>query len=1241
MTLCLVAVLSSCATYQLNYSSEGENWAPALPDKPVSQTIFLIGDAGNAKDGKIPPALSLLGQQLKRAQKNSTLVFLGDNIYPNGMAPAKKEEERADNEFRLRAQLDILKDYPGKTYFIPGNHDWYKYGVDGLKRQKKFIEDYLDEKDVWQPDCGCGDPKVVDVTDDLVLIMIDSEWWLTDWEGETEINQNCEAKSRENFKLLFEAALKSNREKNVIVALHHPLYSMGPHGGAFPLKDHLFPLTRVHKNLWLPLPIVGSVYPFYRSAIGTKSDMAHPEYRAFRDFVLSVAQKNGQFIFVSGHEHSLQYTEAGNQFFIVSGAGSKRSPTRAGQGTQFAYGNYGFSELIVYEDGSVWVQFWSVDATDEAKGKVVFRKQVKGPLPGKQSLSAQDIPALDTEQKEISLPIFNESVDRKGLRKVFWGAHYRQAYNTFLDYPVLDLSAYQGGVTPVKKGGGYQTNSIRLEAPDGRQYTMRSIIKDASRTIAYPLSQSTLIQNVYADAFNSAHPLAAQAVPPLARAAGVYHTNPRIFYIPQQRALGNYNEDFGNALYLVEERPDGKGWKDHPNLGNPDEIISTHDVIEAIKEHHNHRIDFRAVARARIFDLLIGDWDRHDDQWRWAKIKGPDQTLYRPIPRDRDQAFSKYDGVVYSLARRLVPASRPLRAYAAYEKKIHWSHYGARYFDPTFLSGATWEIWEKELEEIQKSLTDEVIYRAFESTWPDDLYQLDGYRIAQTMIERKKNLAQMARSFYAFHAKKVDVLGTHKKDLFEVVHAKDGTTRIRVYDTNKEGKKGRMMYERTFRYPETKEIRLYGLDNDDVIQLSGDGQKGPLIRIIGGEGKEDIRDASKVKAIIYDDEGKDLTIQRGPKTSVKTSEDPKFNTYNRLSKDYEFDYATVVPSVGVNPDDGFLLGLSTTFVNHGFKKSPFADRHQLSLKYAFGSAGWEFKYQGEIVEAIGKGNLHLATTLRNPLYAFNFYGLGNETENREDTFGVNYNRVLQRYIALQPTYVRHYNRALSVGFGPLFESIRIDLSDDERLINQLEPQLNPEIFEGSEYLGVQAHVRLENLNDPVFPTRGVNFHANVAWTTSLDDGNKHFPSSEGALAIYQQLTANGKLVFATRVGGKHIFNNDFEFFQGATLGGIGPNSNLRGFRRERFTGRSAFYHNTDLRWKAVSSQNNILPFSMGLLAGYDYGRVWLDGEDSDLWHYSFGGGIWISPLDLLDLKFSLFQTDEGIMRFSFGGQFFF
>jgi hypothetical protein len=57
----------------------------------------------------------------------------------------------------------------------------------------------------------------------------------------------------------------------------------------------------------------------------------------------------------------------------------------------------------------------------------------------------------------------------------------------------------------------------------------------------------------------------------------------------------------------------------------------------------------------RLFDILIGDWDRHEDQWRWGEFEKENGVLYRPIPRDRDQAFTKFDGLIPKMITKVLP----------------------------------------------------------------------------------------------------------------------------------------------------------------------------------------------------------------------------------------------------------------------------------------------------------------------------------------------------------------------------------------------------------------------------------------------------------------------------------------------------------------------------------------------------------------------------------------------------------
>ena len=132
-------------------------------------------------------------------------------------------------------------------------------------------------------------------------------------------------------------------------------------------------------------------------------------------------------------------------------------------------------------------------------------------------------------------------------------------------------------------------------------------------------------------------------VPPFAEAVGVYHANPKYVWIPAQKALGDFNNDFAEDLYLFEERPGGN-MENHPNYGGAKESINTPELVNKLYKNHHHTIDQEYIVKARLLDLLLGDWDRHDDQWRWGIYEdeqNSDRKIYRPIPRDRDQVFFK------------------------------------------------------------------------------------------------------------------------------------------------------------------------------------------------------------------------------------------------------------------------------------------------------------------------------------------------------------------------------------------------------------------------------------------------------------------------------------------------------------------------------------------------------------------------------------------------------------------------
>ena len=266
------------------------------------------------------------------------------------------------------------------------------------------------------------------------------------------------------------------------------------------------------------------------------------------------------------------------------------------------------------------------------------------------------------------------------------GKTYRKAWSTDVEVPMLLLDEAYGGLKPVRQGGGFQTKSLRLENPDGQQWVARSVDKHVFKVVPHAL-RKTFVSGYVQDGISAAHPYGAMVVPPFAEAVGIYHANPQYVWIPAQKALGDYNNDFAEDLYLFEERPGGN-MKNHPDYGGAEKSVNTLELVSKIYKNHNHTVDQEYIVKARLLDLLLGDWDRHDDQWRWGIYEDKENSkgkIYRPIPRDRDQVFFKNDGFVQYIASRpyITPSIRK------FEDEIDFIGglaFNARHFDRHFLS---------------------------------------------------------------------------------------------------------------------------------------------------------------------------------------------------------------------------------------------------------------------------------------------------------------------------------------------------------------------------------------------------------------------------------------------------------------------------------------------------------------------------------------------------------------------------
>lgn len=1217
-------ILNSCATYKTKY---GEAVKPQVyaKDKTIAHTVYLIGDAGLSPLNDLNPALKIFKKVLNNADSNSTAIFLGDNIYPAGL-PKKKDSSRAYKTAKshLDAQLNTLENFKGLPLFIPGNHDWYNDGLKGLERQEKYVKKKLQQKNPFLPENGCP-IETLKVSDELAIIVIDSEWYLTNWDKHPTMNDNCQIKSRAKFWEEVESAIKKNRDKTTLIAMHHPMFSYGPHGGQFSFKQQLF-----QGSSKVPLPIIGSVINILRKTSGASpEDIINKRYSEFKNRMVTLAQYSEKVIFASGHEHALQYIREHNTPQIVSGAGAKKGVTRLLNGSQFSTGNRGYAALTIYKDGSSQVEFHGID---EGQDQVLFRTEVLSA-----EIKNHETTYDDNFASEATASIYTQDeIDKSEFFKTIWGDRYRKYYGTKVTAPTVNLDTLFGGLKPVRKGGGHQSKSLRLRHKSGKEYVMRALKKVSElylqsmvfqeRYIMKDLEDS-FVQELLQDFYTGSHPYAPFTIGDLSDAIGIYHTNPKLYYIPRQSSLGHFNSEFGNELYMIEEHA-GDDHGDLASFGFSDKLISTNEMLENLRDDEKYEVDSKLYARARLFDMILGDWDRHVDQWRWAQFKNKSskKIIYRPVPRDRDQAYSIMgDGLFMSLATRLVSGLRIMEGFKEEIRSVEGFNSSPKTYvlDVAVLSETTKEQWLNEAEYIQKNLTTAIIEQAFEN-FPFEVKDATIDELKKILFARIQNIKNTAIAYYQVLNRHAMVVGTDKDDWFEIENLSKEKTVVRAF-RNIEGKKEKKFFEKTFSHEDTKEIWIYGLDDEDRFEVKGNFKNKIKLRLIGGQNNDIYSADGSNNFIVYDYRSKKNRFKNIPNSKLRLTDEYKVNTYQ--PSEIKKSINQILPLLAFNPDTGLEIGLSNTYTYNGFRQNPFTQEHRISGGIFTATGGFELNYTGEFANAFGSANFEIDARFTSPNFAINFFGFGNETENLDEVFDLNYNRVRIGSIKLAPSLVWRGSLGSKIKLGLSYEAITIENTQDRFISSFLQSNGDAD----KNFLGAEASYIFENSDNAAFPTLGLATMLQIGYKSEIG-GEGNFGYIIPSLSLDYKLISSGKLVLAAKWKAHVNFGNEIVFYQAASIGGV---DGLRGFRNERFTGKSSFYQNTDLRLSLGKVRTGILPAAFGIYGGYDYGRVFNPDEVSQLWHTSYGGGFFLDAAGVASLRAALFNSVEG-PRFSFG-----
>ncbi|HEX6738607.1 MAG TPA: hypothetical protein VF310_10060, partial [Vicinamibacteria bacterium] len=339
-----------------------------------------------------------------------------------------------------------------------------------------------------------------------------------------------------------------------------------------------------------------------------------------------------------------------------------------------------------------------------------------GPAAGQQ-------PAADLGSERRTI-VAGEKYRRSGLYRLLFGADYRDLWTTPIAVPVLDPKGFAGGLEPVRIVGHGQSKALALKGGDGRSYTFRPLLKDASGLLPVELRESKA-RGFVNDQMASGHPAGHVMVGPLLDAVGILHNDPRIVVMADSPALGEFRKDFAGVPGDIEEFTGTPGFK------GTLETLEAEKMWARLRESAAVRPDARAYLKARLVDQLIGDWDRHRNQWRWARVAG--QERWQPVPEDRDQAFVRFEGLAIANLRPTLPL---LVKFGDDYSSLAGLTFDGWDVDKRILAELDKPAWDEAARAVQGALTDPVLEEAAHRM-PPEYFAKDGARLLRGLKRRR------------------------------------------------------------------------------------------------------------------------------------------------------------------------------------------------------------------------------------------------------------------------------------------------------------------------------------------------------------------------------------------------------------------------------------------------------------------------------------------------------------------------
>ena len=792
---------------------------------------------------------------------------------------------------------------------------------------------------------------------------------------------------------------------------------------------------------------------------------------------------------------------------------------------------------------------------------------------------------------ETRVIVADPSLSAGPVHRLLLGADYRDLWTTPVEIEVLDLSKEAGGLTPQFRVGGAQTFGLALKGADGKSYTFRSLIKDQALNLHESL-RGYAIGRIFQDQQAALHPAATSMVPPLAKAAGVLHNTPRLVLLPDDPALGEFRELFAGRLGTIEEFPtpaaDG-----YAGFNGATEIIKSFDIVTQWLASPDVRIDARELLRLRLFDFFLGDWDRHANNHRWAKIPG--KAGWQPIPEDRDNAFVDFQGALLSLARPFEP--RLFRFEKDYPGSFGLTTQGWP-IHRWFLAELERDVWLEIANDLRNRITDDVIDEAV-SLMPEAYLELSAAKLASTLRVRRDRIPQIAERIYRYMAAEVDVQATDESERVDLRRVGKGQIEVSVALASGEAP----YFKRVLNANETKSLRVYLRGGRNTLVCHGLGHGSIKIDVVGSQASDALQGCRGANLRFTESE----EIERR-KTDLRISPDP-FEKVGLPSlnvppeSDRPRDWRSgILPNyiVRASSNEGVVVGGGFTLTNFEFGKNPFGQSHTLTGAVSLTRGAVEATYAGLYQHWNPRLQSSFDASISGIKQA-DFYGFGNDTSDDGDS---DLFETEQTRITLTPglNYVYTPELTFFTGAGLNYNSTD---DDEDTLLTDLAPLGVGDFGWVSLFGGFDYDTR----DRSVLNSAGLHIRLQGSHSPSVWDAEGSFTNIEGEIAGFYSV--GSRALLALRVGGEHVAGS-FPFQEAAYIGGA---DNVRGLDTDRFAGDASVFSNIELRYSLGEASAYFARAEYGLFGFVDVGRVFLEGEDEDDLHPSAGGGLSLTGLD--------------------------